>query len=107
MPVLVGIFTAQMLHDVHLADIGAQRKQSTPTGAADAEICRNALATPQVSNQRSADATDPNDSAPQGECERHSGRRPVRAGMRMVHSTTCEIDTDVGLFLNVSQPLGR
>ena len=42
MPVSVGIFTAQMLQDAHLTDIGAQRKQSTPTGAADAEICRNA-----------------------------------------------------------------
>jgi hypothetical protein len=37
MPVLVGIFTAQMLQDAHLTDIGAQRKQSTPTDAADAE----------------------------------------------------------------------
>ena len=37
MPVLVGIFTAQILHDAHLTDIGAQRIQSTPTGAADAE----------------------------------------------------------------------
>jgi 6-pyruvoyl-tetrahydropterin synthase len=37
MPVLVGIFAAQILQDVHLTDIGAQRKQSTPTDAADAE----------------------------------------------------------------------
>jgi hypothetical protein len=36
MPVLVGIFAAQILQDVHLTDIGAQRKQSTPTDAADA-----------------------------------------------------------------------
>jgi len=40
MPVSVGIFTAQMLQNSHLTDIGAQRKQSTLTGAADAEICR-------------------------------------------------------------------
>ena len=40
-PVLVGIFTAQTLQDDHFMDIGAQRKQSTPTGAADAEIYRS------------------------------------------------------------------
>jgi len=33
MPVLVGIFTAQMLQDAHLTDIRAQREQSTPTDA--------------------------------------------------------------------------
>jgi len=38
MPVLVGIFTAQVRQDAHLTDIGAQRKQSTPTDAADAKI---------------------------------------------------------------------
>ena len=32
-----------MLQDAHLTDIGAQRKQSTPTDAADAEIGQNAL----------------------------------------------------------------
>ena len=83
MPVLVGIFTAQMLQDAHLTDIGAQRKQSTPTDAADAEIGQNALATLRVSNQQSAGASDRNDSAHQGEWERHSGPRPGRAEMRM------------------------
>jgi hypothetical protein len=39
MPVSVGIFTAQVLQDVHLTGIKAQRKQSTPTGAVDVEIC--------------------------------------------------------------------
>ena len=72
-----------MLQDAHLTDIGAQRKQSTPTDAADAEIGRNALATPRVSNQQSAGASDRNDSAHQGEWERHSGLRPGRAEMRM------------------------
>ncbi len=85
MPELVGIFTAQTLQDDHFTDIGAQRKQSTPTGAADAEIYRSAWATPPVSMQRSAGTSDPNDSAHQGEYERHSGRRPARAEMRMVH----------------------
>ena len=73
---LVGIFTAQMLQDAHLTDIGAQRKQSTPTDAADAEIGQNALATLRVSNQQSAGASDRNDSAHQGEWERRSGPRP-------------------------------
>ena len=36
MPVLVRNFTVQTLQDAHLTDIGAQLKQSTPTGAADA-----------------------------------------------------------------------
>jgi len=58
MSVSVGIITAQMLQDAHLTDIGAQRTQSTPTGAADAENCRNTLDTPRVSNQRSAGASD-------------------------------------------------
>jgi hypothetical protein len=83
MPVLVGIFTAQMLQDAHRTDIGAQRKQSTPTGAAGPEIGRNALVTLRVSNLRSAGAYDPNDSAHQGEWEHHSGWRLVRAEMRM------------------------
>ena len=65
--------------------IGAQKNQSTPTGAAVAEICRNALATPRVSTQRLADVSAPNDSAHQGEWERHSVWRPVRAEMRRVH----------------------
>jgi len=47
-PVLVGILTAQMLQSAHARDIGAQLKQSTPTGAADAEICGNAWITPRV-----------------------------------------------------------
>jgi len=37
MAVLVGIFTAQILQEAYLTDIGAQQKQSTPTDAADAE----------------------------------------------------------------------
>jgi hypothetical protein len=81
--VLVDIFTAQMLQDAHRTDIGAQRKQLTPTGAADSEIGRNALVMLRVSNQRSAGAYDPNDNAHQGEWERHSGRRLVRAEMHM------------------------
>ena len=72
-----------MLQNAHLTDIGAQRKQSTPTDAADAEIGQNALATLRVSNQQSAGASDRNDSAHQGEWERHSGPRPWRAEMRM------------------------
>jgi len=83
MPVLVGIFTAQMLQDAHLTDIRAQREQSTPTDAADAETGQNALATPRVSNQQSAGASDRNDSAHQGEWVHHSGPRPGRAEMRM------------------------
>ncbi len=85
MPVLVGIFTAQMLQDGRLADIEAQRKQSTPTAAADFEICRNALATPRISNQRSVDASDPDDSAHRGEWVRRGYRLPVREEMRMAH----------------------
>jgi hypothetical protein len=83
MSVSVGIITAQMLQDAFLTDIGAQGKQSTPTGIADAEICRNALTRLRVSKQRSAGASDRNDSAHQGEWERHSGPRPGRAEMRM------------------------
>jgi thioesterase domain-containing protein len=41
----------QVCLDEALTDIGVQRKQSTPTDAADAEIGQNALATPRVSNQ--------------------------------------------------------
>ena len=74
-----------MLQDAHLTDIGAQRKQSTPTDAADAEIGRNALATLRVSNQQSAGASDRYDSAHRGEWDRHSGPRPGRAEMRMAH----------------------
>ena len=73
-----------MLQEAHLMGIGAQKNQSTPTGAAVAEICRNALATPRVSTQRLADVSAPNDSAHQGEWERHSGWRPVRAERRRV-----------------------
>ena len=50
---------------------------------ADAEISQNARATPRVSTQRSAGASDPDDSAHQSEWERHSGWRPVLAAMRM------------------------
>jgi len=85
MSVSVGIITAQMLQDAHLTDIGAQGKQSTPSGAADDEICLNALSTPRVSKQQSAGASDPYDSAHQGERVRRSGRRSVRAAMRMAH----------------------
>lgn len=42
---LFGIFTAQMLQDARLTNIGPQRRQLTPTGGADAEIGRNAWAT--------------------------------------------------------------
>jgi len=81
--VLLGIFTAQMLRDAHLTDIGAQGKQSTPSGAVDTEIGQNALATPRVSNQRSAGASDPYDNAHQGEWECHGGLRLAPAAMRM------------------------
>ena len=67
MSVSVGIITAQMLQDAHLTDIGAQGKQSTPSAAADAEMCQNAWATPRVSKQRSAGVYDSYDSAHQGE----------------------------------------
>ena len=50
---------------------------------ADAEISQNAQATPRVSTQRSAGASDPDDSAHQGEWERHSGPRSGRAEMHM------------------------
>jgi len=59
MSVSVGIITAQMLQDAHLTDIGAQGKQSTPSGAVDVEICLNALSTPRGSKQQSAGASDP------------------------------------------------
>ena len=55
------------------------------TKAIDAENCRNALATPRVSTQRLAGVSAPNDSAHQGEWERHSGWRRVRAEMRRAH----------------------
>jgi hypothetical protein len=55
MPVVVGIFTAQMLQHTRLTDIGAQRKQSTPT---DVEIGQNALTMGRVSNQQSVGAVD-------------------------------------------------
>ena len=103
MPVLVGIFTAQTLQDDHFTDIGAQRKQSTPTGAADAEIYRSAWATPPVSMQRPADASDPNDNAHQGEGARHSCPRLALAGMHTAHSAatvpaarTVDVDLPVG-----------
>jgi hypothetical protein len=85
MSVSVGIITAQMLQDAHLTDIGAQGKQSTPSGVADAEMCQNAWATPRVSKQRSAGVYDPYDSAHQGEWVPHSGRRSVRAEKRMAN----------------------
>lgn len=74
---LVGIFTLSMLQNDRLSDIEVRRKQSTPTGVPDAEICRNALATRRVSMQRLAGASDPDVSSYQGECERHLGRRSV------------------------------
>jgi hypothetical protein len=74
-----------MLQDAHLTDIGAQRKQSTPTDAADAERGQNALTMLLVSNQQSAGASDHNDSAHQGEWGCRSGPRPVRAEMRRMH----------------------
>lgn len=83
--VIVGICTAQTLQDDHFTDIGAQRKPSTPTDVTDAEICQSTWATPLFSMRQSAGASDPNDSAHQGECERHSGPRPGRAEMHMVH----------------------
>ena len=82
MPVLVGIFTAQMLQDAQLTDIGAQRKQSMQTSVADAEIGRNASAMSRISNQRSAGASGANDSAHQGEWGRPSARRSVCSEMR-------------------------
>jgi hypothetical protein len=53
----------QLLQDAQLTDIGAQRKQSTLTDAADAEIGQNALTMRRVSNQQSAGASDRNGSA--------------------------------------------
>jgi hypothetical protein len=82
MPVVVGIFTAQMLQDAQLTYTGAQRKQSTPT---DAEIGQNALTMRRVSNQQSVGAVDHYDSVLEGEWGCHSGRRPVRAAMRRAH----------------------
>ena len=58
---------------------------------ADAAIGRNALPMPRVSKQRSAGASDPNDSAHQVECECYSGRRPVRLEMRSVHCGGVEV----------------
>ena len=84
-PVLVGIFTLSMLQNGRLSDIEVRRKQSTPTGVPDAEIYRNALATRRVSMQRSAGASDPDDSSYQGEWERHGGRRSVREEWHMAH----------------------
>jgi hypothetical protein len=103
MPMSVGIFTAQVLQDVHLTDIRAQRAQSTPTAAAAAEMCRNAVATRRVSKQRSAGASDPNDSAHQGECECHSGQRPVRAVTHRVHYAAT---STVARFPDVGTPVG-
>jgi hypothetical protein len=42
MPVLSASLQQQTLQDAHLTGIGAQRKQSIPTDATDAEIFRNA-----------------------------------------------------------------
>ena len=90
MSVSVGIITAQMLQDAHLTDIGAQGKQSTPSAAADAEMCQNAWTTPRVSKQRSAGVYDPYDSAHQGECVPHSGRRSVRVERRRARCAAIE-----------------
>jgi len=56
MRVPVGIFTAQVFQDAHLSDIGAQSKQSTPTGVAYVDIGRNALATPRAVLANGAEA---------------------------------------------------
>ena len=37
--------------------------------------------------------------------EYHSGQQSIRKGTRMAHSRTCNTDTAVGLFLNVSMPI--
>ena len=83
MPVLVGIFTHQMLPDGRLTDIAIQGNQSTPAGAAYAEIWRNTVATRRFSNQRSASVSDPYDSAHQDEWEHHICQPPARAEMRI------------------------
>ena len=74
MPVLVCIFTAQILQDGRLTNIETQQTQSTPSVAADAEMDREALTTQLASNQRLVGASDPYDSSHQGELERHGGR---------------------------------
>ena len=84
MPVLVGIFTQQILQDRRLTDIEAHRKQSTPTGVPDAEICRNALAMRRVSVQRSAGVSDHHHNLHPGEWEHHSCRPPARAERHIV-----------------------
>jgi len=66
-PMSVGIVTAQMLQYVYQTDVGAQRKNSTPTGATNAEIVGNVLARPRASNQRSAGASGSNDSVHQAD----------------------------------------
>jgi hypothetical protein len=73
------VFDSHSYHSIG----GRKHSLDQDTGAADAEICRNAWDTPHVSKQRSAGASDSNDGAHQGECEHHSGRQPVRAEMRM------------------------
>ena len=85
-PVLVGIFTLSMLQNGRLSDIEVRRKQSTPTAAADVEIYRNTLAMPLASNQRSADASGPYNSAHQGELEHRSGRQLAYVAMHMALS---------------------
>ena len=84
MPVLVGIFTQQILQDRRLTDIEAHRKQSTPTGVPDAQICRNALAMRRVSVQRSAGASDHHHNLHPGEWEHHSCRPQVRVEKHIV-----------------------
>ena len=74
-----------MLHVTHHDGHGTQRKKSMRAGIVDAEICGIALAMPRVTKQRSAGASEPNDSAHQGEWECHTGLQPARAAMRMAH----------------------
>ena len=62
----------------------------------DAEIPQNARATPRVSTQRSAGASNPDDSAHQGEWECHSGPQPVMAAMRMAHCAASSLAVRIG-----------
>ncbi len=81
MPVLVCIFTAQILQDGRLTNIETQQTQSTPSVAADAGMDREALTTQLASNQRLVGASDPYDCAHQGELERHGGRQLAHVAM--------------------------
>ena len=85
MAVYVSIFIQQILQDRRLTDIEAHQKQSTPTGAADAGIWRNTLATRRVSDQRSAGASDHHHNAHQVERENPGCWQPVHVDMHTVH----------------------